>query len=150
LLPGAYQLDERAANKKAGLLTRRCHHHVYQIVSKPEEWNGSPTDFRPEQDRPKIPFLQYPLLNYFCPMPKSTNSIQVFVRVRPDLEDWCRHHFHQLYLAKIEDPLFLYIRDNPNATIEEVRKHFGYKKKPPTIINMCKRTGLPLKDLPAK
>jgi hypothetical protein len=83
-------------------------------------------------------------------MPKSTNSEQLHFRVPKDQADQLRMDIWNLIYEKTKDELYLYIRHYPNVNIQEVRQYFGYKKTAKTVINMCRRTGLPLKDLPAK
>lgn len=83
-------------------------------------------------------------------MPKSTNTKKVEARVPESLHRLLQRKVFILVYEETKDELYLYIRDNPHATIQEVRQHFGHKKSAKAVINMCKRTGLLLKDLPAK
>lgn len=81
-------------------------------------------------------------------MPKSTT--QIANKVPSELAPIIRKRILHVIYEETGNQLFLYVRDNPGATVQQVYSNFGCKIKKARIINMCYKTGLTLADLPAE
>lgn len=85
-------------------------------------------------------------------MPKSTNIKMKVVGIRvPEKEaNEYAKFLRSKVLEKMNDELFLYIRDYPQLTIDKVLEHFHGRRfiNRRSIISMCEKTGLKLWDYP--